>query len=967
MRLLTACLVLLLACLFVPICSAQDVYNEINVGTPPNGLFHGGEVDSVQLGNGNLHIEIPLWTVAGRGPLAPGAIFVLDTKEWTAKFTTNKQTGDVTVLIQPELNGTFKGVVRGLHYTRQSSTFHAQVPSCPAYSSNFVIAEANGTKHHFVPDPGDSCLGTLTWPVYYADDGSGFTLSLTRSGIQFVSETDTNGNQLTSTTDTLGRTLADGTLTYYDNAGTAQTIQVTGISVPINTHLCQWVEGVNACQEYTSTKNEISQIRLPNGMTYTINYVQNDEGEPSSITLPSGAQISWTYNSGDEGGPAVATRTVTANGQSSTWTYNYAGSAAWLTTDQRTTNSVTKTTTYQNNFAGLLATLTYPSGRVITYTSDGAGRMSKGQDIPNSVNYVTGTCANGTDSLGVYYTPPGSPSSLLNGASLVSTFYYDKRLQPCRISAKSTGTAPLTCTDTAVGNVLDFTYNFNLGAGDNGNVVSITNNRDTTRSQSFTYDPLNRLATARTTSTTGSTCWDEAFGYDPWGNPLSIGRISGYTCSNEELLSITATTNNQISGDTFDAAGNLITIPAIANYTYDAENHLKTAAGVTYTYDGDGKRVEKSNGKLYWYGTSSDPLDETDLAGNTNNSSFFEYIFFGGKRIARRDYQNNVNYYFADHLGTARVVTNASGTILDDSDFYPFGGERAYLNSSPQNYKFTGKERDSESGLDNFGLRYLGSSMGRFMSPDSIANDWELQNPQTWNRYVYARNNPLAYVDPDGAAVELICTTSSDKCAAQREQELAALQNSLGNKDAASRLYINEVKDGDNTRYFVGIKGDVGDFESLSGGAKDLGEIVGAKQVVEFGLTDKDLPGAGKGQGSYTYAPGEIGNANPRVLVNPGAVASASIFFSNTVFGGSRFGPGKVRDTTTGIAAFHEFGHVWKMWQNINAAQNGVIPGANGIDPRLNTSSEAVRWENRMRQQLYGPFGPNNAERKVHD
>jgi YD repeat-containing protein len=61
-------------------------------------------------------------------------------------------------------------------------------------------------------------------------------------------------------------------------------------------------------------------------MTYTITYVQNDEGEPASITLPSGAQISWTYNSGDQGGPVVATRTVTANGQSSTWTYNYGGS-----------------------------------------------------------------------------------------------------------------------------------------------------------------------------------------------------------------------------------------------------------------------------------------------------------------------------------------------------------------------------------------------------------------------------------------------------------------------------------------------------------------------------------------------------------------------------------------------------------------------------------------------------------------
>jgi RHS repeat-associated protein len=383
---------------------------------------------------------------------------------------------------------------------------------------------------------------------------------------------------------------------------------------------------------------------------------------------------------------------------------------------------------------------------------------------------------------------------------------------------------------------------------------------------------------------------------------------------------------------------------------------------IVHKNDGDGKRVQKSSGKLYWYGVGSDPLDETDLAGNTNNASFSEYVFFGGQRIARRDFSNNVFYYFADHLGTARIVANSSGTPVDDSDFYPFGGERVYLNSSPQNYKFTGKERDSESGLDDFGLRYFGSSMGRFMSPDSIANDWELLNPQTWNRYAYARNNPLAYVDPDGAAVELIGQTDEE-----RKKALAALQATLGNKQASDSLYINEVKDGDNTRYFVGIKGDVGDFENLSSGAKDLGELVGAKQVVEFGLTDKDLPGAGKGQGSFTYAPGEIGNANPRVLVNPSAVASASIFFSDTVFGSSRFGPGTVRDTTTGIAAFHEFGHAWKMWQNINAARNGVIPGANGIDPRLDTSREALRWENRMRQQVYGPVGPKNAERKVHD
>ncbi|HTP70412.1 MAG TPA: RHS repeat-associated core domain-containing protein, partial [Dongiaceae bacterium] len=276
-------------------------------------------------------------------------------------------------------------------------------------------------------------------------------------------------------------------------------------------------------------------------------------------------------------------------------------------------------------------------------------------------------------------------------------------------------------------------------------------------------------------------------------------------------------------------------------------------------------------------------------------------------------------------------------------------------------------ERDSESGLDNFGLRYMTSSMGRFMSPDSIANDWELANPQTWNRYAYARNNPLIYVDPDGAAVELICTGgNSDQCAAQRQAALETLQDAVGNKQAAGSLYINEVKDGDNTRYFVGIKGDVGDFEKLSGGAKDLGELVGAKQVVEFGVTDKELPGNGAGQGAYTYKPGEIGNANPRVLVNPQAVANDDAKFQTIPMLRWKFGEGILHDLTTGIAAWHEFGHAWKMWQNINAAGNGVIPGARGIDPALNTASEALRWENRMRQEVYGPLGPNNAPRIQH-
>jgi RHS repeat-associated protein len=66
-------------------------------------------------------------------------------------------------------------------------------------------------------------------------------------------------------------------------------------------------------------------------------------------------------------------------------------------------------------------------------------------------------------------------------------------------------------------------------------------------------------------------------------------------------------------------------------------------------------------------------------------------------------------------------------------------------------YKFTGKERDSESGLDNFGARYNSSQYGRFMSPDSMPiNKKLLLNPQDLNLYTYALNNPIHYNDPDG-------------------------------------------------------------------------------------------------------------------------------------------------------------------------------------------------------------------------
>jgi RHS repeat-associated protein len=191
------------------------------------------------------------------------------------------------------------------------------------------------------------------------------------------------------------------------------------------------------------------------------------------------------------------------------------------------------------------------------------------------------------------------------------------------------------------------------------------------------------------------------------------------------------------------------------NYTYDQENRLTGAAGYAYTYDADGNRVRKSSsstGTLYWYMTPG-IVGESDLSGNLTD----EYVFFDGERVARKS-TNGVFYYFSDHLKTASVITDAAGNIKSESDFYPWGGELQFVANDSNHYKFTGKERDPESGLDYFGARYYSNGMGRWVSADWSAGPAtvpyaHLDNPQTLNLYSYVDNNPINGIDADGHAI----------------------------------------------------------------------------------------------------------------------------------------------------------------------------------------------------------------------
>jgi RHS repeat-associated protein len=115
-----------------------------------------------------------------------------------------------------------------------------------------------------------------------------------------------------------------------------------------------------------------------------------------------------------------------------------------------------------------------------------------------------------------------------------------------------------------------------------------------------------------------------------------------------------------------------------------------------------------------------------------------------------------VEYYHLDGVGNVLAVTNSSGVVVEQHDYLPFGQEwcgtaicGAVTAGQPK--RFTGKERDAETGLDYFGARYYGSKIGRFTTVDPVLNAKDaLINPQKWNRYAYVSNNPLRYVDPDG-------------------------------------------------------------------------------------------------------------------------------------------------------------------------------------------------------------------------
>jgi RHS repeat-associated protein len=312
---------------------------------------------------------------------------------------------------------------------------------------------------------------------------------------------------------------------------------------------------------------------------------------------------------------------------------------------------------------------------------------------------------------------------------------------------------------------------------------------------------LNRL-----TSASEGTSWSRAFGYDIYGNMWvnTAGGTPGVPADSFTPRSqswINAANNRLVNSSMnvgYDSAGNLTSIgsPSTTYYAYDAENRMtsRTLSGVTatYGYDGEGRRVQKVSG------------------GNTTT-----YVYDAAGQLAA-EYTSvappaapcTTCYLTVDHLGSTRMMTDGSGVVKSLTDYLPFGEEiPATVGGRSSTYypastlavsdtvteKFTGKERDVETGLDYFGARYYSGAQGRFASADK-GSDQHPRDPQSWNLYSYARNNPLIWIDPSG---NYICATmTTEQCNAFQKalDKAQTLANGIKDKYGAESDQYRDVQ-----------------------------------------------------------------------------------------------------------------------------------------------------------------------------
>lgn len=291
--------------------------------------------------------------------------------------------------------------------------------------------------------------------------------------------------------------------------------------------------------------------------------------------------------------------------------------------------------------------------------------------------------------------------------------------------------------DVQTGTVQDETYTWYS----NGNLYSRTNKGNTTTQEVFGYDALNRLETD--TNSNGTT---DSYTYYPNGNIKQFPGISGdYQYAGTNNAGPDAVTSAGGMTYAYDADGNMTSRngKAIIYSSFNKPISIDSDNGITtFAYGPDRSRYRKvENGRTTYY-LDGGNYEEVDSSTGTTTTDyigdFLQHVTTGTSGVDE--------YLLRDQLGSIRVITDASGTVLATTDFSAFGTRSG--NPTFTNYGFTGQEHLAESGLIHMNGRVYDPEIGRFLSVDPEIQDQN--DSQNYNGYSYVLNNPLNKTDPSG-------------------------------------------------------------------------------------------------------------------------------------------------------------------------------------------------------------------------
>jgi RHS repeat-associated protein len=313
--------------------------------------------------------------------------------------------------------------------------------------------------------------------------------------------------------------------------------------------------------------------------------------------------------------------------------------------------------------------------------------------------------------------------------------------------------------------------------------------------RTFTYDPVYRLrsATGREQQTpVGGDPWidvprgtdpiqtqryTETYHYDPVGNllqlvhqPTATHLTSGYTRDFANQPGNNQPRNNRlqlmtVSGTpyayTFDDNGNLVTEATSRHFTWNHADRLATFATQTvgaepsvhahYLYDPTGERIVKlvrRQGNLVEVTRYVGGFEHHRWAGGANNHL---HIIDGKQRIALirtgQAYPDDrgpaTAYQLTDHLASSVATLDGTGTLINREEYTPYG-ETSFGSYTLKRYRFTGCERDDESGLNYHSERHYAPWLATWVRCDP-------KGPQDGvNLYQYSRNSPICRIDPSG-------------------------------------------------------------------------------------------------------------------------------------------------------------------------------------------------------------------------